>query len=302
MKSKVFFGVTIAMIGNLIWAINTNFLKYLSYENIDAITITGIRLFFASVFLFGYLLFIYQKKQIVNFFPKENKKYYLLMGLAFAASTSTWMLALKLTSVANVFILGSASMIFTFTIGHFWLKEKITAVKIIAILLSLAGACVIIISSKINVDLFSNQKIFLGNLIALSHSFFWGMWYLFSRRLGKNSHSLLTTTWSCFVAFLVLSPWTIYGLAQYHISAKVWFIMITTGIMAQGVGVLFINIALRKIEAAFASLIGTTEIFFGVIFAYVLFSEIPTKYTYLGGILIIIAVVMLTLSQRKNPA
>lgn len=305
MKSKILSGVLFALGGNLVWALNSNLLKLISQESLGPVTITSLRLMFASIFLFFVFIYYRRKNKSEIILPKKNRKYLILMGIAFAGATVCWMVALTYTTIANVLILGCSGMIFTLTIGHFWLKEKMNSLKIVAVLLAALGIIIIVVPD-IHLDLFSSSKIMWGNCFAILNSLLFSFWYLCSRKLGKESHSILTTTGSNIIACVILLPWAIYGIINLTITPKDWLLIISTGIMAQGIGTFLLNSALRRLEAAIGSLIGTTEIIFGIIIAFFIFQEMPFWYTYLGGFIIILAVFIAAWAQhqqyKKNPA
>jgi len=305
MKTKIFSGILFALGGNLVWALNSNLLKLISQDALNPITITSLRVLFASIFLIGIFIYYRRRNKKEIFLPVKNRKYLIYMGLAFASATVCWMAALTYTTIANVLIIGCSGMIFTLTIGHYWLHEKMNTLKIGAVLLAVCGIAIIIMPD-LQFNLLADKKIMLGNFFALANSFLFSLWYLFSRKLGKESHTILTTTGSNIIAALILLPWAIYSIFNLHVAPKDWLLIITTGIMAQGFGTLLLNSALRRLEAAVGSLIGTTEIVFGIIIAFFIFHEFPFWYTYLGGVIIMIAVGISAWAQhqqyKKNPA
>lgn len=298
MKNKYTIGIILVLGSIILWSLNSNLLKIIYQENVDPMSIVAIRTPIAALVLLAILLPFAKTRKILFNFPKNSIKYLIALGIIFVGSVVTWMYAISLTTISHVVVLGNIGTIFTLILAYFLLKEKITKTKIIAIIISFMGIIVLILPS-LNQNFFSSQT-FWGDLIALSHSIFWAIWYLLSRKLGKDTPAIATTTWSLLVASIILLPWAIWGLINAEISAKAWLLIIFTAIIAQSLGTLMLHKASRYIEASVVSILVLAEIFLASLLAYFIFTEIPTLYTYIGGGLIIFSVAIISLSKNKG--
>ena len=295
-KSVQTIGIFLVLGSTILWALNSNLLKLIFLEGIDPMTIVALRAIIAVLVLLIIFLPFAKKRKMLFKIKKSSIKYIIWLGIIFTFSVITWIYALSYTTIANAVILGNVATIFTLIISHFWLKEKITFPKIFAILLAFTGV-IIITAPSYNLSFFTNQT-FWGDLIALLHSCFWAFWYILSRKL-KNTPALATTTWSLIITSVLLSPWAIYGLLNEYISPTSWILIIITAIIAESIGVLLLHAASRRLEASIVSILIFAEVIFAIIIAYFLFNEIPFWYTYLGGILIIISVIIISLNKNK---
>ncbi|MBU0731695.1 DMT family transporter [Patescibacteria group bacterium] len=296
-KSVQTIGIILVLGSTILWALNSNLLKLIYLEGVDPMTIVALRAPIAVLALLIFFLPFAKKRKMLLQIDKASIKYIIWLGTIFTFSVITWIYAIAYTTIANVVILGNVATIFTLIISHFWLKEKITLPKILAILLAFTGI-VIITAPAYNLSFFSNQT-FWGDLIALLHSVFWALWYILSRKL-KNTPALATTTWSLIITSLLLAPWAIYGLLNVYISPKSWILIIATAIIAQSFGVLMLHAASRRLEASIVSIFVLAEVVFAIIIAYFMFDEIPYWYTYIGGVLVIISVIIISFNKNKQ--
>lgn len=281
-----------------LWSINTSFLRLIYQEGVSPFTMAFFRNMIASMTLFMiFSLFAKQRKALFTF-PAHSKRYLLLLSFLFAVSTITYIYAVSRTTIANVLLIADTSVISTLLISYFWLKEKITPIKIIALILTFIGIGIIILPGY-QINLFSQQT-YIGDLMALINSVVWGAWYAVSRKLGASVSSITTTAWSLLVSGLMFLPFALGDLLDLNITAKAWVYIIFTAIGAQSIGTLLLHTASRKLEASIISLLTPVEVVFGVIFAFFLLKEAPYWYTYLGGCFIIFAIVLVAISQRRG--
>ena len=84
-------------------------------------------------------LVIFLKKKTIKL-PADAIKKAVMLGFAFCGILLLFTISVNNTKIANsVFLLYSGSIISSLLIGTFVLKEKLTSIKIIAIILSLVG-------------------------------------------------------------------------------------------------------------------------------------------------------------------
>lgn len=180
-----------------------------------------------------------------------------------------------------LFLLYAGSTIAGYFAGTVFLKEKLTKLKIAAILLSLIGL-LFVYGGQIN----SPQIVFL--LLGFLTGILGGLWFVLPKLISHEYPKLQLIALDA-VGILLVN----FFLAQLFNQAVpplalslAWVGIFLYGI-TQIVGDLLIIYGFRLVEAHVGSLILPLEAIFGVLFAFLFFQETLSFPTVVGGILIL---------------
>ena len=130
-----------------------------SFEEASVWQILLLRSFFFVIALIVFLTITYKKNTIKIF--KDAGVPALLGGLVMSLSFIAFVVAMTNTTVANVVFIISTQTMFLAIFGFFYLKEKISLVSFISILLAMSGIIVMVGDSL-------SSGSFFGNLVALA--------------------------------------------------------------------------------------------------------------------------------------
>jgi DME family drug/metabolite transporter len=210
------------------------------------------------------------------------------LGFAGAAcltlASTSFVFALKETTVANAVLFGSCSPLIGAFLGWALLGERIDARTWGAIGLGLAGLA-IMTYSELGAGKLS------GNLAALASAFGYAG-YSIVARLGRGRdlsgvvglYGLLTLFVAYALAMLgsdsVMGPSFSIAMAMLH------------GAVFIALGIVSFNFAARHVKAAQLTLLGQTETIFAPLWVLLLFGEVPKLATIIGGAFIIAAVLL----------
>lgn len=170
-----------------------------------------------------------------------------------------------------------------FAIGSFFFRERITALKVIAVALSFAGLYTIYSFNFVPSELW---YLFL----ALSSGVSYAGFYSCSKTISKNYSAIQMTLVDyagCFVLTLALS----LVLKEEWLSLSLtfpWFINFIAAITFVLTNILLIY-GFKRVDVQTGTIILLTEILFGIILAYIFFAESITTTMLLGGSMILIA-------------
>lgn len=233
-----------------------------------------------------------------------QKQFWQGMGVGFVGygiSLSLQFLGTKLSTAGNGSLVTSATPAFVLIFAWILLKEKITALRLVALFLATLGVVAVIDprSAQLNPDLF------LGNLLLLGAALTWA---LYSVLVRKATQALDVLPFSL-VAFLGGLPVSIPA------SAWEWRQGATTGVgeISLGVigGVLFLGIistalamvlwnnAFTLVDANLASLTFFAQPMVGTLLGWLFLGEKITPLFLLGGLLIGIGLVIS--SREREP-
>jgi drug/metabolite transporter (DMT)-like permease len=141
---------------------------------------------------------------------------------------------LNLTTPINAAIIITVTPILILIFSHFILKEKITNIKVIGIMLGAAGALMIILSAG-NGDFRFNTL--LGNFMIFMNAASWALYLVLVKPLMGKYDSPTILKWMFFFGFIIISPFSFQTVASSsfdQIPMDIWMsilfvVFITTG-------------------------------------------------------------------------
>jgi len=258
----------------LIWGSVGVFARYIPQPSI---VIVFYRVLFASLSL----LFMLAYNKDLNFDLKGNNKILILtMGVALALNWIFFFKAIKITTIASATLSYYSAPIILTMLSILFLKEKLTKQGIAALLLGFIGISVMLLGGSSN-GLATIQLKGIGyGLIAAA---FYALFTLNNKlvsNLSAHYLTLLQTGISC----LILLPFIIH----YPLpNLKSLFLLLIMGVVHTAIGLILYIKGLRisKVQdvGALSYLDPVSAIFFGII----VFGEIPSLATLIGGGLIL---------------
>ena len=102
------------------------------------------------------------------------------------------------------------------------------------------------------------------------------------------------------IVFLLLSPWVLPNVLQ--ISLTDWLLLLALGVVCTGCAHLLFVASLRQLPARAAGLVVAAEPLYAMIFAWLLFNQIPHAQMLLGAAIMIAAIVSASFAVRHAKA
>ncbi|MCK5476619.1 MAG: EamA family transporter [Candidatus Aenigmarchaeota archaeon] len=253
---------------------------------------------FRAIISIGLLVIFLLPKNKDFFKIKKNDLLYYFIGGVFGYGLMLILFTLSLlnTTIANTFFLLFTEPFFVIIIGYFFLKEKISKKILIAILLCFFGIFFILNPTSIGNNL-------IGNLYGLGAGFFYAIYILIGKYMGRKYSSSTNTLWTFLFALLFLIPVTFLfeNPSTLSISPNIWFLLFLFGAINFSAYIL-LNVGLRKITAGHVSILLLFEPVSSIIYAFLFFGEIPNLSTIIGSFLIILGILYLSINNdsKKN--
>ncbi len=257
-----------------------------------ALVIAAYRMLFASI-LMG-LLGINNLKNIRALSRKEVL-ILLISGIALGAHFGAWTTSLFYTSIAANTILTDSSPMFVVIISYVLLKEPTKLRELLGIIISLIGA-VIIASGPATIK---NMNNLYGDLLALLSAFFLSIYLVAGRKLRRKVD-------------LASYTFTVYGIASVTLfitalllknsivvpSVHEILIFLALALIPSGLGHNSYNYALKYLKASIVSVSILGEPVGASILAVIIFNEIPTISTIVGGAIVMLGIIITTLHRE----
>ena len=212
----------------------------------------------------------------------------LIGGIILGIGFSSYVFAMYNTTVANTNFIIQTQTIFLATFGYFFLKEKISIITLLSIILAISGLFLMLGNSL------SGGKM-LGNIVAFIMPITFASLILIVRKyphLDMVPLQLVAGMVALLIGFFVSNKILI---SNYDI-----FLAFLSGTFQLGLGFIFITIGARKTLSAMVGIIMLTEAILGPFWAWLFVNEDASLYTIIGGSIIIFAVFLQFVSSIKK--
>jgi drug/metabolite transporter (DMT)-like permease len=272
--SAAFFG-TLAIFG-----------KFLYAEGVDTFTMLFLRFGVAACVM---MLLLFLRKES---FPRGKILLQLVgMGaLGYAGQSFSYLTAIKYASAGLVALLLYLYPIFVFFLSIIVLREKVTVVKVLALILAILG-------TALTVDPAGGQL--MGILLAISAALIYSVYII----VGTNVMKHVSAVQSSVVIFA--SAGAVYGIlmmangAHFPTTSLGWLGIAGIVLIATVIPVVAFLAGLERIGPTNAAMLSTLEPVVTVLLAGWIFGEKLDSIVLFGGGLILVAVILLTRGEMK---
>lgn len=210
----------------------------------------------------------------------------------FAISELSLSLAAVLLSLSPVFVLFMAAILF---------KEKITSKKVICMTIAIAGC---VLASGVLESASTMRWSVKGIIVGTIGAFFYGLYGIISKTAMERGYHAFTTTFYClFMVMLVVIPLTNWKLVTNVVVAnpvKMSVFLVIHSLCTSVLPYILYTFSIRYIDAGMASILASGEPVAAMIFGVIFFSEIPTVLSVVGIVLVIVALALLSMPDKKR--
>ena len=255
-------------------------------ENADIWQILFWRAFFFSLTLIFFLFFKYRIQAI--YIIKKSGYPGIAYGSAMSLGFVAYIVAMVETTVANVLLIISSQTIWLAIFGYLFLKEEISLKTLFSIILAMIGITVMI-GGSLGVGSLK------GNLVALYIPINFAFLILLIRKFPK-----IDFVPSLFIAGFLGVVYGFFMSETIAVSQHDLLIIFLLGSFQHAFGFICITIGARSTPAVIVGLLMLTEALFGPFWVWLFINEIPPKSVFLGGVIIVIAVIFKTLEQKYS--
>ena len=235
-------------------------------------------LFFNALFV-ATILFLAFLRQSERFNVRQYKLIILFLGMAFVANNFFYFKAFQLTTIANAILTHYTAPIFVAILAPLFLREKLEKITLISLIISFLGLF-LIASEGLSLSPANFSGILFGTASGLAYAFS----IIIYKYLLKNLSVYTLIFYQSLVGSIILAP---FVLPQVSTSLP-WFYLLSFALLF-GIFATFLHFqGIKRIKAQQAGILGYTEPVFGISYAFLFFSEIPTKMSLIGGLLIVL--------------
>ena len=257
-----------------------------SFEDASIWQILFLRSFFFLLALTAFLFLTY-KKNTLNII-KDSGLPGLLGGFVLSFSFVAFVVAMSNTTVANVVFIISTQTMFLAIFGYFYLKEKVSLIGLTSIFLAMSGIIIMIGDSITSGSLF-------GNIVALAIPINFAILVMIIRKNTKVD--MVPAIFYSGIFSLI------YGLIlteSFVFTRHDLFMGFLLGVPQLAVSFICITIGSRTVESATVGLLMLMETLCAPIWVWLFLNEIPPISVFLGGTVIILALILKSFDKKHS--
>ena len=257
-----------------------------SFQEANVWQILFLRSFFFIIALSLFLTLTY-KNRVIKII-KDSGVPGILGGFVMSFSFVAFIIAMNNTTVANVVFIISTQTMFLAIFGFFYLKEKVSLIGSSSIFLAMSGILIMVGDSISTGSLF-------GNLVALVIPINFAIYVMIIR---KNSNLDMVPAMLYSGIFSL-----IYGAIlsnSFEFSSHDLLMGFLLGVPQLALGFICITIGSRTTASATVGLLMLMETLCGPLWVWLFLSEIPPISVFIGGAVIISAIILKSFDKKHS--
>lgn len=292
MKTKAFIFIALA---GILWGTSGLFVSYLAPLGFTSAQMTCAKGIVSFLFMVGYALVVDRKALLVK--PLELL-FCILIGLSLFCTGYFYFASMQLTSVSTAVILMYTAPIYVMTFSVLFLGEKMTKLKLFAVILMLAGCC--LVSGVLTGFTFDLVGILLGLLAGIGYA----SYNIFAKLSLRHGGNPISATVYGFLTMAIVAAYFSDPIKMVENIKGASFpsvcLLVGLGIGTAVIPYLVYTTALRDIPAGTASALSIIEPMAASIFSFLFLGEQPDVFSLLGIVLILFAVFSLGVAEETH--
>ncbi len=256
------------------------------FETEDVWQILTIRSVFFITALIFFLFFTYKSKT----FEKIQQSGFpaIIGGIFLSLSFVAYVVSMSKTTVANVVFIISTQTIFLAIFGYLFLKEKISLKGLISIFLAFLGM-IIMVGDSIN------QGTLFGNVVAFAIPINFTILVMIIRKYPN-----LDMIPAIFYSGIFSGIYGLFFSESLIFSSNDIFMGFLLGVPQLAFGFICVTIGSKTTKAVTVGLLMLLETIFAPIWVWVFLNEVPPLSVFIGGVVIISAVVLKSFDKSEK--
>lgn len=284
------------------------FVRY-AQQDVPSIVIAAWRLTLATLVLSPFA-YRHTRRELVGL-QRGELGLAVLSGIFLALHFATWITSLEYTSVASSVVLVTTTPLWVALLSPFILKEPITRLVLLGMLLAIVGGVVVGISDTCSFSGmrlvcppfgdFIQGKAFLGDILAVIGAIMAAGYVMIGRRLrGKVSLVGYITLVYGMAAVVLIVIMLSAGQPAFGYPAEAYVWLLLLALFPQLLGHTSFNWALKYLSAAYVAITLLGEPIGSTVLAYFLLDETPSALKIFGAILILFGIYIASQSETKS--
>lgn len=288
-------GDILIIIAGLFWGSMGIFVRHLNGLGFTSVQVACLRLVTAGI-LFAVILLIKDPKGFK--IKVKDIPLFLALGLvSILFFTCCYFTAIRLMTMSTAAILLYTSSIWVMILAVIFLKEKLTARKVIALILAFAG-CVLVSG-------FGGKVTLPGILVGLGSGLGYGLYSIFGSFALRKYSPFTVTCYTFLIAGLgsiaVSDPADLFSkIASADNRLALAGFVLLTAVVTAVIPFLFYTLGLNRTTAGRAAVLATVEPAAATLFGVFVMNERIGIASAVGILLVFAAIIVLSIKQKKQ--
>ncbi len=281
----------------VVWAFAFPFIK-IGLEELSFINLTIMRFFIVCCILPFILLF--QKKRFSKLHRKDIAPIFLLGFFGIIVYHLGLNYGEQFISPAAASLIIATIPVQIVILAIIFLKEKISLLKALGVIIAMSGVVVISIWGKAESSL--KVEYIYGAISVLIAALMGALYTISGKKLLDRYTGLSLTVYAMLFGSIGLIPFLNYSIIEQVLNMSIngWFAVIFLGVFSTIIGYVIWYVALENKEASEISIFLYAIPVFSTIFSFFMFKEEIAFMFVFGGILVIAGLAVVNLRTNKN--
>jgi drug/metabolite transporter (DMT)-like permease len=282
----------ILVVAGIIWG--TSFAAgKVGVENMDPVLFSALRYSFGALAI---LIALVAMKQFD--FSVFKLRGLWIIALFNAIAMLFQNVGMTMTSATNTVLLVDINVVFIAILAVFVLKERLNRWMVVGLFIGLVGVVVISTNGDLSAIISGS---FEGNMLVFGAGILWAFYVVLLTRELNGTKLLASATGAVIIETAVfLIPIMLILTKDYSIESTGTLAALYAGIFCTALAFVLYSVGLKQLGATLSSVILLVEIVFGILFAILLLGEMPTIATAVGGAMILLSVVVISMNQSED--
>lgn len=281
----------ILVVAGIIWGTSFAASK-IGVDHMDPVLFSALRYSFGALAIFIALLAMKQFD-----FSVFKLKGLWIIALFNAVAMLFQNVGMTMTSATNTVLLIDINVIFIVILAVFVLKERLNRWMVIGLLIGLVGVFIISTNGDVTAILSGS---FEGNMMVFGAGILWAFYVVLLTRELNGTKLLASATGAVIIETAVfLIPIMLIMTRDYSIESTGTLAALYAGIFCTAIAFVLYSVGLKQLGATMSSVILLIEIVFGLLFAILLLGEMPTVATAVGGAMILLSVIVISMNHSE---
>jgi drug/metabolite transporter (DMT)-like permease len=308
-KEKIYplFGLFVGILAVSTAAILIRFAQ----DQAPSLVIASMRLLIATLAISPVAIIKYKRKLFQ--IRKQDFIFIALSGLFLAIHFAAWITSLEFTSIASSVVLVTTTPLWVALFSPLLLKEKNNPSIWIGLILAIIGSSFVALSNQCflsketlivcqNLQIDLDLKTLIGNFLALFGAWMAAGYMMAGRKVRSNIPLVIYIFYVYLFSTIFLLIFTfISGYTLTGYSPETYWYLLLLGLIPQLLGHSIFNWALGHLPAVFVSIALIGEPIGTIILAFIFLQESPKGMEYLGGILILLGIFVVSFLKVQKP-
>jgi len=252
---------------------------------------------YASGFCVLFPLALRQQKTALT--RSDHRAFILVGSVGYVISVGLQFIGTRLSSAHNGAIITSASPAFILLFAWLMLGERLTARKLLSVLLATVGVVVVVGLDGASAG---GGRALAGNLALIGAAVTWALLSVLARKFSSSISPLVITTGAVFWATIMTTPimvleWRFLPVQGLN-NPLLWGAVLYLGVVATAGAFYFWNKGLSLVEAGTGSVFFFLQPVVGALLGWLVLGEQLSMSFFIGGGIILLAVLIASLRQK----